>query len=174
VAYAQKRDVLVVASGGNAGLDLLDRKTDGESPADSQPEPRDIDNSCIRLPHELPGVVGTSAVDESLTKATFSNYAIGKILVGAPGVRVWSTWPGNSYLPASGTSMAAPHAAGVAALIASRHPWWSADRVKKALFASATPTPCPPSYPVPQICTTSDGQTSFYGHGIVNAARAVS
>jgi subtilisin family serine protease len=113
-------------------------------------------------------------VDETLTKATFSNYAIGKISLGAPGVRVWSTWPGGTYLPASGTSMAAPHAAGVAALIASRHPWWGADRIKKTLFATVTPAPCPADYPAVQDCTTAGGQTSFYGHGIVNAAKAVS
>ncbi len=173
VAYAQRRGVLVVSSGGNAGLDLLDRKEDFESPVEN-PAFRAIDNSCIRLPHELPGVVGTSAIDESLVKATFSNYGIGKIHVAAPGARVWSTWPGNAYWLASGTSMAAPHATGVAALIAGRHPSWSAARIKAALFTGATPTPCPVTYPVPQVCSSALGQTSFYGYGVVNAYSAES
>ncbi|TCO62212.1 S8 family peptidase [Actinocrispum wychmicini] len=179
VQYAQRRNVLVVASGGNAGLDLNNRKVDNESPADSTPVSRMIDNSCIRLPHELPGVVGTGAVDEKLLKASFSNYAIGPIAVAAPGVRVWSTWPGGLYRSLSGTSMAAPHAAGVAALIASEHPHWPASRLARALFADATRLPCPELYDPngdgkpDAVCTSAGGQTSFYGHGLVDAAKAV-
>ncbi|RZQ59274.1 S8 family peptidase [Amycolatopsis suaedae] len=179
VAYAQRRDVLVVASAGNAGIDLTKRSVDTESPRDSTPVRREIDNSCIRLPHELPGVVGSGAVDEKLQKASFSNYAVGPVAVGAPGVRVWSTWPNGQYRAASGTSMAAPHTSGVAALIVSRHPFWSAERIKRELFADATPLPCPEVYDPDgdgkpnATCTVSGKQTSFYGHGLVNAAAAV-
>jgi len=179
VAYAQRRDVLVVASGGNAGINLDTRSVDSESPADSTPVERKIDPTCIRLPHELPGVVGTGALDEKLLKASFSNYSASRILVAAPGVRVWSTWPGGLYRTLSGTSMAAPHATGVAALIASRHPRWNAERIKSALFATASPLPCPDPYDpngdgTPDaVCGPSPAGTTFYGHGLVDAAAAV-
>lgn len=169
VSYAQRNEVLVVASAGNAGIDLTNRKTDDESPYDSSPVHREISNECIRLPHELPGVIGTGAVDEKLAKASFSNYGIGPVALAAPGVRTWSTWPGNGYRPASGTSMSAPHTVGVAALIASEHPRWSAERIKAQLFRTATPAACPTGSP----CVTRDGQTSYFGHGLVNAAAAV-
>jgi len=179
VAYAQRHDVLVVASGGNAGINLDTRSVDFESPADSTPAERAIDPTCIRLPHELPGVVGTGALDEKLLKASFSNYSASRISVAAPGVRVWSTWPGGLYRSASGTSMAAPHATGVAALIASVHPRWSAERIKSALFASAAPLDCPPLYDPngdgepDAVCAPAPAGNTFYGHGVVDAAEAV-
>jgi subtilisin family serine protease len=179
VSYAQRRAVLVVASGGNAGIDLDHKTVDPDSPADSVPVPRDIDGNCIRLPHELPGVIGTGAIDETLLKAAFSNYSLSKIAVAAPGVRVWSTWPGGLYRSASGTSMASPHAAGVAALIASRHPGWGGERIGRELLAGATALACPVLYDPngdgkPDApCTTAGEVTSFYGHGLVNALAAV-
>jgi subtilisin family serine protease len=179
VAYAQRRDVLVVASGGNAGIDLDARSSDAESPADSTPAKREIDPSCTRLPHELPGVVGTGALDEKLLKASFSNYSASRITVAGPGVRTWSTWPGGQYRAISGTSMASPHAAGVAALIASRHPSWSAERIKRELLATAKPLPCPELYDpngdgkADAVCKPSPTGNTFYGRGGVNAAAAV-
>ena len=44
---------------------------------------------------------------------------------------------GEQYVTASGTSMAAPHVAGAAALMAQRHPGWDADEIKPAVIASA-------------------------------------
>lgn len=83
-----------------------------------------------------------------------------------------------SYTFINGTSMAAPHAAGVAALIAQRHPAWRAGALAAALKRSAQPLGCPPAWhPVdPQDqrerCYGSGGQTSFFGSGLVDAAAA--
>ncbi|WP_309115921.1 S8 family serine peptidase [Saccharothrix sp.] len=48
---------------------------------------------------------------------------------------------GENHVALSGTSMAAPHVAGAAAILAAQHPDWSADRIKAALTATATPNP---------------------------------
>jgi subtilisin family serine protease len=64
--------------------------------------------------------------------------------------------------------MAAPHASGVAALIASEHPHWSAERIKRALYATATPLECPDV-----VCRPIRNGTTYYGHGMVDAASAV-
>ncbi|MGW0521246.1 S8 family peptidase [Crossiella sp. NPDC003009] len=179
VAHAQSRGVLVVASGGNGALDLHNRTVDTESPADGTPVRREIGNDCVRLPHELPGVLGAGAVDEQLLKARFSNHGIGPIGLAAPGVRVWSTVPNGQYAAYSGTSMAAPHVSGVAALLASRHPFWRGDRLRAELLASAKPLPCPEFYDpngdgkADATCVADGERTSFYGTGLSHAGAAL-
>jgi hypothetical protein len=69
-------------------------------------------------------------------KSSFSNFGRG-IDICAPGSDIWSTVPGNQYAKMSGTSMAAPMAAAVAALIWSVHPNWTRDQVAARLFQSA-------------------------------------
>lgn len=67
---------------------------------------------------------------------------------------------GWNYYPLMGTSMASPHVAGVAALIKSRHPDWSADEIRQALTATAEDL-------------GSAGPDEDYGYGLVNAAAAL-
>ena len=89
---------------------------------------------------------------------------------------------GNYYAWLNGTSMAAPHAAGVAALIRAAHPGMPQAAVVAALRSGATPLPCPTALdpgvaffgaPV-QVCTGGAGNNNFYGKGLVNALAAVS
>ncbi|MEV0148691.1 MULTISPECIES: S8 family serine peptidase [unclassified Nonomuraea] len=59
--------------------------------------------------------------------------------VTAPGIAIVAAKPGGSHVALSGTSMAAPHVAGAAAILAQRHPDWSGQRLKAALAGSARP-----------------------------------
>ncbi|WBB67845.1 S8 family serine peptidase [Micromonospora sp. WMMD812] len=60
--------------------------------------------------------------------------------ISAPGVDIVAAAPGGGYVPMSGTSMATPHVAGSAAILAGQHPDWSGPQLKAALMDSAKPT----------------------------------
>ncbi|MCF8365495.1 MAG: S8 family serine peptidase, partial [Bacteroidales bacterium] len=77
-----------------------------------------------------------ASTDASDIKSSFSNYGNG-IDISAPGSSIGSTFPGNLYAFLSGTSMATPNAAGVAALIWSDNPTWTRDQVAAQLLATA-------------------------------------
>ena len=85
---------------------------------------------------------------------------------------------GAHYLFINGTSMAAPHVTGVAALIKELHPRWGPSAIASALQRAATPLDCPadwqPLFPgdLRLRCYGGGGRTSFFGHGLVNADTA--
>jgi thermitase len=78
-------------------------------------------NSSLSYPAAYPEVVSVAATDHNDAKASFSQFNA-DVEVAAPGVDVLSTWNDGGYRTASGTSMATPHAAAVAALIAGTDP----------------------------------------------------
>jgi subtilisin family serine protease/subtilisin-like proprotein convertase family protein len=98
------------------------------------------------LPHypasyRAPNLVSVAATDHHDGLAWFSNYGATSVDLGAPGTEILSTAPGHSYQFLSGTSMATPHVAGVAALALSVNPTLTADELKDLLLTSADPLP---------------------------------
>ena len=95
-----------------------------------------------------------------------------------PGITVVDQGASYGYL--TGTSMAAPHAAGVAALVKQMHPKWGSGAVVAAVERSAQQLPCPENWePLNQNderlkCYGNNGRTSFFGFGLVDAAAAAS
>jgi subtilisin family serine protease len=83
-----------------------------------------------------------------------------------------------TYAWIQGTSMAAPHVTGVAALVKELHPGWSPSAVAAAVKRTATPMSCPPDWePLDETdqrfrCKGGSGHTSFFGSGLVDAGRA--
>jgi len=97
-----------------------------------------------RTPHypssyNVPNVISVAALDRHDQLATFSNWGAKSVAIAAPGVDILSTWLGNAYEEKSGTSMATPVVAGVAALVLAEHPRMSVDELKKKLLASTDP-----------------------------------
>jgi cell wall-associated protease len=80
--------------------------------------------------------VGASGPDAGNLRADFSNYGAKEVDLFAPGVDIYSTVPNNSYEKNSGTSMAAPVTAGVAAALWSYYPNLTAKDVKAILMKS--------------------------------------
>ncbi|MFJ3921946.1 S8 family peptidase [Streptomyces sp. NPDC090022] len=168
--YAEGKGSLQVAAAGNANYDLANKTTDTASPNDSTPVTRNITNDCLDIPAELPGVVTVAANGTNgSSKASFSNFGRNVIEVSAPGESVYSTVPGGKYSSLSGTSMAAPHVAGVAALLASVNPSYTPADIRAKLGEQATDLACPSD----GRCTGTSANNSFFGEGRVDALKAV-
>ncbi|MDX6284246.1 MAG: hypothetical protein QOH03_5317 [Kribbellaceae bacterium] len=167
VAFATSKGVLSVAAAGNSNYDLANKTTDNTSPNDTTPVARTINNDCLDIPTELPGVITVASTTNTKAKSSFSNFGLNKIDVAAPGSSILSTLPGNKYGLASGTSMASPHVAGVAALIKSSRPWLKPAEIEKALRAEADDQACPAV--VDARCTGTTANNAFFGEGLVDA-----
>jgi subtilisin family serine protease len=207
--YARDHGVVLVAAQGNESIDLAHPVTDEVSP-DFPPDSavtRDVGNNCVVLPNELPGVIGVTGIGPSGVLSFFSSFGAGVSDVTGPSGssgqapnpfgRVLAAWSstgppvglagrdvqdagGAVYAWVQGTSMAAPHAAGVVALIRAAHPNMAPGAVEATLQSTAMPKDCPTAAEMDplsgalgtQTCTGGPGHTNFYGNGLVDALAA--
>lgn len=146
IEYALAKNVVVVAAMGNDGKNKK------------------------AYPAALPGVISVGSIDFDKRRSEFSNYG-DWITVVAPGSQILSTLPtyeasmtefekeqGYDYL--DGTSMACPMVAGLAGLILSRNPNYTPEEVKQRIQSTAVDLGKP-------------GYDIEYGHGLINAAKAI-
>jgi len=91
--------------------------------------------------YNLPNMISVAASTRHDDRATFSNYGAFTVHLAAPGHEILSTWPNATYNSISGTSMAAPHVAGVAALIMSQNPHLDVSAVKELILSSVDKLP---------------------------------
>jgi subtilisin family serine protease len=97
-----------------------------------------------RTPHypssyPLPNVLSIAALDRRDQLASFSNYGPKSVHIAAPGREILSTWLEGEFKEASGTSMATPVVAGVAALVLSVEPKLSVEELRERLLKSVDP-----------------------------------
>jgi subtilisin family serine protease len=168
VGYARSQGVTPVAALGNSDQDLA-------HPVDEDGQP--ISNECEVVPAETQGVVGTVALGNKSEKASYSNYGVGMADVSAPGgngstgdctTTILSTFPGGGYVCIQGTSMASPHAAGVAALIVSQYGRPGADGDVKL-----SPQQVESYLQATTIDIGQPGYDECFGNGRIDALRAV-
>ncbi len=132
VNYAWNRGSVVVAAAGNAG------------------------STAPHYPAYYSNVIAVAATDSADRKASFSTYGTW-VDVAAPGVDIISTYVWSSYARLNGTSMAAPHVSGVAAILAEQGR--SNSQIRAAIQNSAVPI---------------SGTGSYWRYGLINAPRACS
>lgn len=87
--------------------------------------------------YDLPSVISVLSVSSSDTKSSFSNYGKSTVHIASPGESILSTVPGGGYNYMSGTSMASPFVAGVAALALREEPQLTGYQIKQKLLANA-------------------------------------
>jgi subtilisin family serine protease len=96
-------------------------------------------NACNTSPARTPTAITVGATQSNDAKASFSNF--GTCLdIFAPGVGITSAWFSSNTATntISGTSMAAPHVAGAAAIVLAAHPTWTPQQVRDELVNTAT------------------------------------
>ncbi|AJY76339.1 S8 family peptidase [Paenibacillus beijingensis] len=135
IKYAYNKDVVLIAASGN---DNTDRPG---------------------YPAAYPEVLAVAATDANGRKASFSNYG-SYIDVAAPGDTIASTYPGNEYAALSGTSMASPHAAALAALIRSKNPELTNVEVMDLMRNTARDL-------------GPEGKDDYFGYGQIDVVRAL-
>jgi len=91
--------------------------------------------------YRLPNVISVAAITRTGDRATFSNFGRRTVHLGAPGQEILSTTPDDTYHVYSGTSMAAPHVTGVAALLKAEDPGRDWRTIKNLILSGGNQSP---------------------------------
>ncbi len=122
IRKAGEEGILFVAASGNASSD-----------ADRYPH--------YPASYDLPNVISVAALNRKDELASFSNFGAKSVHLAAPGAEILSTWLNSDFREASGTSMATPEVAGVAALVLAVEPKLSMQDLRARLFKSVDKLP---------------------------------
>ncbi len=137
IDYAVKKGALVVGAAGNENV------------------------SEVIYPGAYRGALSVGSVNPADVRSTFSNY--GKFVdVMAPGTSIYSTWQDNVYTSLSGTSMASPLVAGLAALVYDVFPNYTPEQIAEQIRATCD-----------NVDSVNSSVVTFIGSGRINAYRAV-
>ena len=129
--YAWDKGVVLVAAAGNDG----------------------VPDVCYPAAYDT--VIAVGAINSNKKRCQWSNYG-DKLELVAPGDKIFSTYPGDDYVFLSGTSMATPHVAGVAALAKAMFPSYTNRQIRDLLDTTADDLGDP-------------GRDDYYGYGLVDA-----
>ncbi len=141
----RQRGILFIASAGNAALD---NDTNAVYPAN----------------YPLPNVISVAATTRSDSLASFSDYGRRSVHIGAPGEDILSTTPNNTYTALSGTSMAAPHVSGVAALLKAHDPSRDWRAIRNLILAGGDT--------IPALANTITGKR-LNAHGALTCSNSI-
>ncbi|HEY0546984.1 MAG TPA: S8 family serine peptidase [Pyrinomonadaceae bacterium] len=141
----------VIRAAGDAGILFVAASGNASADADKNPHyPASFD---------LPNIISVAALDRNDQLASFSNYGAKRVHIAAPGAEILSTWLNQEFREASGTSMATPEVAGVAALVVASEPGISMAELRARLLKTV------------DKMSSLNGKVSSGGR--LNAARAV-
>ncbi|NKQ37900.1 MAG: S8 family serine peptidase, partial [Methanosarcinales archaeon] len=125
IEAAGHNGVLFVAAAGNGGLDGIGDNNDT--------------TPIFPASYSLDNIISVAATDQHDNLAVFSNFGATSVDVAAPGVNILSTVLANNYGFKRGTSMAAPHVAGLAGLLLSHSPNLTVAQLKALILDGVDP-----------------------------------
>ncbi|WP_222719778.1 S8 family peptidase [Actinokineospora xionganensis] len=159
VNHASGAGIVNLVAAGNENKDYSAKGSTSVSPNDSQPKSRNINTGCPLMPQEAEGSTVVGGIDQQGSRYNMSNYDTnGTLDVTAAAVNVNSTSASGGFQQMTGTSMASPHAAGIAALVKSAFPALKGKDIEKKM----------------KECSGTYTDPKYYGAGLPDATKCVS
>lgn len=145
IAFAYSRRAIFIAAAGNSSVN------------------NDI-SPTYPASYTVPGILSVAATTDVDGFASYSNYGATTVHMGSPGSSIWSSLPNHSYGRSSGTSMATPFVAGIAAMVLRENPDFSAYQIKELILAGAVS--------IPSLQTKTISRSRLNAYNSVAAAKA--
>ncbi len=166
IVYAADNGAKVInCSWGGSGFSLLGQETINYATSQGSLVVAAAGNSNIsdsHYPSSYKGVLSVASTTSTDTKSSFSNYGY-SVDVSAPGSSIYNTWQNDTYATLSGTSMASPLTAGLAALVFAQFPSYNAEQVGEQIRVNTD-----------NIDTQNPSFQYLLGSGRINAFKSLS